>query len=440
VIAMKINRREALKSTLFGAGLLGLRALATGLPASFLLNPRKALADDPAPSCNGPQYVILSTSTLGDPLNANVPGTYLSQFTDINHSADPAMAPAQMTIGGTGYTAATPWTTLPQNVIDRTCFFHAMTNTPVHPQEQQVLQMQGAITGNMMFPTVLAHALGPCLKTIQNQPVSVGAANPNEGLTDAGLPLPIILPTALSATLANAPGGVTNLQALRDQSLNSIYSVYKNSANTAQRNYIDSLVTSQAQARGIRQDLLAKVSQLTDDTPQSQILAAIALIQMGVAPVVSVHLPFGGDNHHDTALAQETSDTVASLGNLTTLMSSLASAGLSDSVTVLSLNVFGRTLSGNPDGRSHNPNHQVSIAIGKGFKGSVIGGITPVAGDYGALPIDSSTGLGSASGDITALATLAAFGQTALVGCGLDPTFAAAQIPTGKVVKAALSS
>lgn len=425
--------------------MLGLRALATGLPASFLLNPRKALADDPAPSCTGPQYVILSTCGSGDPLNANVPGTYLPQYADVAHSADPLMAPAQMTLSGTSYTAATPWTQLPQTILDRTCFFHAMTNTPVHPQEPLVLQMLGAINGNLMFPTVLAHALGPCLKTIQNQPVSVGASTPSEGLSDNGVPLPIILPTALKATLTNAPGGVTNLQTLRDQSLNSIYSLYKNTANTAQKNYIDSLVTSQMQARGIRQDLLAKITALSDDSAQSQILAAIALIQMGVAPVVSIHLPFGGDNHHDVGLAQETSDTVAALQAITDLMTTLTTAGLQDSVTLLTLNVFGRTLSsggggGGTNGRNHNPNHQVSVAIGKGFKGSVIGGITPVDGDYGAMPIDSNTGLGSASGDVSALATLAAFGQTALVGCGVDAGVAAAQIPTGKVIKTALST
>jgi hypothetical protein len=39
-----ITRRESILSTLFGTGLVGLRALASGLPAAFLLNPRRALA------------------------------------------------------------------------------------------------------------------------------------------------------------------------------------------------------------------------------------------------------------------------------------------------------------------------------------------------------------------------------------------------------------
>ena len=45
---MELSRRQLLLSTLFGAGAVGLRALATGLPASFLLSPRKALAENRA--------------------------------------------------------------------------------------------------------------------------------------------------------------------------------------------------------------------------------------------------------------------------------------------------------------------------------------------------------------------------------------------------------
>ena len=78
-------------------------------------------------------------------------------------------------------------------------------------------------------------------------------------------------------------------------------------------------------------------------------------------------------------------------------MQQLATAGLSDQVTLMSLNVFGRTIGpGNTDGRQHNPNHQVSLTIGKPFKGGIIGGVAPVDGDYGALAIDSKTGAASA--------------------------------------------
>src|SRR5262245_18099728 len=88
-----ISRRRLLLSSLFGASSLGLRALATGLPASFLANPRKALADvwPGVASADAAQYVIFSTSGTGDPINANCPGTY--EDAAIVHSTDPVMAP-----------------------------------------------------------------------------------------------------------------------------------------------------------------------------------------------------------------------------------------------------------------------------------------------------------------------------------------------------------
>ena len=81
-------------STLFGAGYVGLRALATGLPASLLLNPRRR---SPIPGrCRAPrrarpQFIIFNTSGNGDPINASVPGTY--EDPNIVHSPDPTMAP-----------------------------------------------------------------------------------------------------------------------------------------------------------------------------------------------------------------------------------------------------------------------------------------------------------------------------------------------------------
>ena len=41
---MLLKRRDALLTALFGTGHIGLRALATGLPAWFIANPRSATA------------------------------------------------------------------------------------------------------------------------------------------------------------------------------------------------------------------------------------------------------------------------------------------------------------------------------------------------------------------------------------------------------------
>src|SRR2546430_9734238 len=109
---------------------------------------------------------------------------------------------------------------------------------------------------------------------------------------------------------------------------------------------------------------------MKDNTATSQVLAAITLIQMKVTPVISIHIPFGGDNHRDVGLANETTQTVSGVATIVALMQQLAAAGLSDSVAFMSLNVFGRTIGPtNTDGRQHNENHQVSITIGKPFRG-----------------------------------------------------------------------
>jgi hypothetical protein len=437
---MIITRRQALLTTLFGAGAVGLRALATGLPASLLLEPRKVLADGPAPACSiaKAQFILFQTSGNGDPINASAPGTY--DDPKIVHSPDAALAPTSITLAGQSVMAGAPWATLPQDVLDRTCFWHLMTQTPVHPKEPQVLELMGETYAEEMLPSLLAKQLAPCLGTIQSQPISLGAASPSEALSYEGQALPVIPALALKATLTNPAGPLTNLQALRDQSLSQLYDLYKNDATPAQRRTIDAMVTSQRQVRSIEQKLLDQLSAIKDNSPASQIQAAITLIQMRVTPVVAIHVPFGGDNHRDLALAAETAQTISGVGTLVSLFAELASAGLADAVTLISLNVFGRTLGpGNEDGRQHNPNHQVSITIGKPFKGGVIGGVGPVTPDYGAVAFDSKTGRAGAGGDVDPRASLASFGKTMLAAVAVDSATVDAQVRSGKVVPAALA-
>jgi hypothetical protein len=316
-----------------------------------------------------------------------------------------------------------------------------MTNTPVHPKEPQVLQLMGATPSGEMLPSLLAKSLSACLGTIQTQPISVGAATPSEDLTFDGAPLPVIPAAALKATLTDPAGPISSLQPLRDQTLNQLYDLYKNTASPAQKAYVDSLVTSQHQVRNINQALLNQLSAIKDNGASSQVLAALALIQMNVTPVVAIHIPFGGDNHRDVGLATETAQTVSGVATIASLMQQLQAAGLEDKVTFMSLNVFGRTLGpSNTDGRQHNLNHQVSITIGKPFKGGVIGGVAPVQSDYGAVNVNPQTGAGSPRGSIQAVDTLAAFGMTMLASIGADPTVITAPQSSGAVIKAALTS
>jgi hypothetical protein len=268
----------------------------------------------------------------------------------------------------------------------------------------------------------------------------LGASTPAEGLSFAGAALPIIPALALKSTLTSPAGPLTDLQPLRDETLNQLYDLYQTGATPAQRAYIDSLVISQREVRNLDQSLLNALSSITDNSAASQVLAAVTLIQMKVAPVISIHIPFGGDNHRDLGLADETQQTSDGVQIIAQLMQLLDSAGLSDRVLFASLNVFGRTLGpGNSDGRQHNQNHQVSVTIGKSLRAGVVGGIEPVAKDYGATSIDSKTGLSRPDGDIIAGDSLAAYGQTLLASLGVDAHTIASRISRGKVISGVLA-
>ena len=446
---MTFSRRSILKSTLFGAGLLGLRSLATGIPTKILAKGPLAFADGTVSACSDAskaQFLILATSGLGDPLNANAPGTYAATgpLATIAHNQDPTMKATALSLGGVNTTAALPWATpaaggqLPQYVLDRMAVWHLMTNTPVHPKEPDVLSLMDTTAPKEMLPSLLGKALGPCLGTIQNQPITLGANSPSEGLSYSGQALPIIPPLALKATLANPTGslaGITSLQKLRDDTLSQISDIYRRTATKAQKSYLDSVITSQSQIRSIDQNLLNALGGITDNSVASQITAAVVLIQMNVTPVVAIHIPFGGDNHTDTGLANEAAQTTSGLGAIAMLMSQLqtmsnAKGALIDQVSFATLNVFGRTIGpANTDGRQHNPNHQVSITIGKAFKPGIVGGIAPVGTDFGATAI----------GSVMPTDTLASFGKTVMTAAGVDDSFIEKSITSGTVITKALA-
>jgi hypothetical protein len=309
------------------------------------------------------------------------------------------------------------------------------------------LKLMDTTAQNEMLPSILSAQLAPVLNTIQQQPICLGALTPSEALSFQGQTQPILPPLALAATLTNPTGPLTNLQKIRDQTLAQLDDMYRGSATLAQRRYIDSLVISQSEVRNINQSLLNLLSSITDNSVSSQITAALALIQMNVTPVITIHIPFGGDNHADPNLANEATQTVSGLQSVGQLMTSVPGP-LQGKVSFISLNVFGRTMylsnmNNGLGGRNHNPNHQVSLAIGAPFKAGIIGGVAlmqPTTQDFGALPIVSATGAGSTSGNITPTDSLPSFGQTLLAAIGVEPSTITSLIPTGTVVTGALNS
>jgi hypothetical protein len=432
-----LNRRQLLLSGLAGAGLVGLRAMVTGLPVSFLLNPKLARAEAPA---TDPQFLILSMSANGDALNINVPGTYdlPASFAagTVNHSdpADMTMTATPLTLSGQKWTAAKPWSTLPQNVLDRTVFFHHLTGTANHGELGRVLELFGVLRRGQWLPSYLAKTLRPSFNTVQAQPVTIGG----EQLSFEGQYLPKLTPTGLKAVLSAPKDLAAKLQSLRDDTLNKLTQTLKeNRAQTvAQRAFLDNMALAQSDLRTMIQQVASDLATISADDAANQVTAAALLIKMYVAPVVTIHLPFSGDNHSDNNFTNEATQTTASVNNIKSLMSKLASYGLQDKVTFATLNVFGRTFD-TLNGRGHNASHSVALMIGKGFKGGVVGGIIP--GGH-ASDIDSATGAASATGDLAATDSLASVAKTLGVGIGLTDTQVNDQITAGKAIRSVIAS
>lgn len=437
-----MNRRQtlqaALKSSLAGAGLIGLRAMATGLPIPFLLNPRTARADGACGALN-PQFLILSMSANGDALNCNVPGTYdlPASFAagSVNHSdpTDMSMAPTSLTLAGKKWTAAKPWSTLPQAVLDRTVFFHHRTGTANHGELGRVLEVFGALRRGQWLPSYFAKNLRPCFNTVQAQPVTIGG----EQLSFDGQYLPKLTPTGLKAVLSAPTGVAAQLQALRDDTLNKLNTTLQSNRaqTTAERAYLDNMALSQSDLRTMIQQVATDLSTISGDDANNQVIAAALLLKMNVTPVVTIHLPFSGDNHTDNNFTAEATQTAASVNNIKALITKLTSYGLQDKVTFATINVFGRTFE-TLNGRGHNASHAVSLMIGKGFKGAVVGGIVP--GGH-AADIDSSNGMASATGDLAAADSLASVAKTLGVGLGLTDAQVNDQITAGGAVHSVLA-
>jgi Protein of unknown function (DUF1501) len=454
---MLLKRRDALLTGLFGAEYIGLRALATGLPAWFIANPSKATAQDLQCAITAKetmQYLVLSASSQGDPLNCNTPGTY--EAPEIIHPLQPTMARAMVTLGAKTYGAALPWAStdvggaLNPATLARTGFFHYSTRSTVHGDQPKVMKLLGLTNRSEMLVSAYAKHLSACFGTVQAEPVAVGArGNASELVSFAGRTLPSISPTQLKQLLTGTKNNpLLALRTVRDASLAKLNDLAKTRASSVQKQFLDSLANSRTQVRQLADALATTLNAITADDVKGQALAVAALISANVTPVVTMHIAFGGDNHTDTDLAGEATQTVAGVQGIQALMDALATLGLTDKVTFATMNVFGRNLNGIAKtdmrtGRDHYGNHAVSVMIGKNIAPGVTGGVIKGStGAYSASDIDSATGAPVAGGDIPVAKTNVALARTLGVALGIPSALLEPDFSTtagGKVVNSALS-
>jgi hypothetical protein len=435
----KLSRRTLLRGSALGAGFLGLRAFATGLPASWLLGDRTVRAEDVPP----PQFLILSTSALGDPLNAGSPGSLVA---GVDENPLPGMEAATVQLGSQSAKGAACWATLPAALRARMSFFHHRTYTNAHPEHRKVMTLHGAAKAESgsapeMLPSLFAQELAQAIGTIQTEPAPLGP----DLMTFEGRALDALGATDLKSLFDQPDSFLTQLTSMRDQDLDALHADLRSQGTRAQREFLDRYALGRAQVRQLGEELGALLARLPvdpqdRDSPDDQVIAAVALMKLKVAPVVTIHLPFGGDNHADGQLQRERDDTVASVATLGRLWQELNEQGLEDQVTFATLNVFGRTLKRNAaGGRNHNQNHHVTLMFGKNVKGGVVGGVVPLAGDFAASAIDSATGRASASGDIDPLSSLESAARTLAAALRLPDERINARITAGRVVRAAVT-
>jgi hypothetical protein len=434
-----LHRRQFLRGALGG---LALRSVASGLPAGLLLAPRagRAQAD---PLAEGPgRMVILFTSQAGDPVNANVPGCYGPGAEEVAHPADPRMAPTELRLSGRPYTAAKPWADLPQRVLDQTVFFHHATYTPVHQDQSKVMKLMGATDGDEMLVSVLARHLAPRQASVQAVPLSLGARTGAELLTAQGRVLANVGPRSIRRALGGPQGPLASLHELRDREIDRIYQLYREHGTRHDRQLLDAWARSRDEVRSVGDELLSRLDAIDGDDEDNQIIAASVLAAMNITPVITVRGRFGGDNHNDADLAREVRQTVSGVARMGRLMTELAALRrqgvLRHDVIVGSINVFGRTLrKKGTRGRDHNRGHHVTVMMGPGLRGGVIGGIERSGNDYRSRSIDAVTG--AAGGDIPFSDTLGAMAKTLGAAAGLPRSALDEAIRAGRPVESAFA-
>jgi len=427
-----------LRAALFGAGGIGLKSLATGIPISMLMEPTKARAETVVPS----KVLILSTSQAGDPLNANVPGTY--DDSRIQHSNDPLMAASPLSLGAVGTTAARPWAELPQSVLDRAAFIHHGTYTNAHPNHVKVMRLMGSTERNEMLVSLLAQELTGPLGTVQQEPISVGARGAGELISFQGRTLSNVSPRALSAALSPGDNGnLADLRPLRDSAVDEMYQLYKDHGTENQIRLLDRYVISREEAGSLSTDLVDRLSGIEGNDVADQIRAATILAAMNISPVITLHMKFGGDNHTDNEFTKETEEHVANvplIGSMIETLDGMRSEGvLRHPVLFANLNVFGRDLMRKGRrGRDHNGRHHCTVLIGDGIEPGVYGGLRDKGDDMEAAAIDSSTGAASPSGDIPHEETFQTMAKTLGVALGVDRGRLDEAIEGGQVLEPAL--
>jgi Protein of unknown function (DUF1501) len=450
-----LNRRELLLASALSYGSLSLRSLITGLPIAFLMGK----SEDTWAAAANAKFLILSHMSNGDPLNTNAPGTYgnpanaadpLHQIghptvAELGAKAQGFETPSTFTLGGKQVRAATPWAGLPSQLLARSAFWHHATYTNAHTDDGVVLSLGGALKGYSGVGTdhlgsFIAQENSANLSTVSSELMRIGGTPTNSN----GTPATLLLPSKLNSVFTAKVAQFDRMVGMRDQFIDKTYADIKANGTPAQKKFMDRYATSKQEAAVLGDQLADLIVDIKTNAPADQARMAAALIQLKVSPVITMGIPFGGDNHQDIDLLAEVDQTILAMNTLTVLWDKLSEFGIQNDVVFANFNVFGRTLvRSNNGGRGHNGGHHCMYVFGSSIKPGVVGGLESfqrLSGgiEFKAKPINSATGLASATTDIPYEQTLTSVGKTLAAAVGVDTARIEARIDGGKVISGAL--
>ncbi len=424
-----------------GGARLALAAAATGVPASFLLHRRMARADEGTE----PTFTIFHTSSRGEPVNVNAPGSYVD---GAQNNPAPSLAATPVPLGDQTVTGAAPWAALPVALRDRLQFFHHASYTNAHIEYPRALECFGAVRGEdgngvESLPSAFAQECAAALDTIQVEPIDL--RRNHRAVHFLGNPIPQTPPSSIQELFGGSASDLDSLAELRDAHLDALHASLKADGTAAERRFLDRYALGRAQAKQMGSqlgDLLAAIPP-GDDGPVAQAVAAVAMMKLNLSPVILLHFGFGGDNHKDSDLVEEELETLPGIAAIGALWEELVAAGLEDRATFATFDVFGRTLVRNSrGGRDHQANHHVMATFGPRLRPGVVGGVERVSDGnrpYAARPIDAATGQAVPDGDVGLQDSLTAAAATLAAAVGLEPDRIETRIAGGTVVTGALA-
>ncbi|MCA9711715.1 MAG: hypothetical protein KDK70_38120, partial [Myxococcales bacterium] len=228
----------------FGGARLALVAAATGIPASFLLERKMARAADDLPT-----FTIVHTSSRGEPINVNAPGSYV---TGAHNNPAPSLAPVSVQLGDQSHTGAAPWAALPAGLRDRLQFFHHASFTNAHIEYPKALQCFGAVreedgNGVESLPSALAQECATALDTIQVEPIDLRRGH--RAVTFRGNPIPETPPSAIQQLFGGTQSTLDDLAALRDEHLDALHATLRTEGTAAERRFLDRYALGRTQAK-----------------------------------------------------------------------------------------------------------------------------------------------------------------------------------------------